>query len=184
MMRASGPHAAQVAPRPVPRHHDMTRTLHVTAAAVLAAVAIAGAPASRAADKPRESKPASVKATPLLLSPAQLRECLTQQQSLRSRSDETERRQTALNANKAEIDRLGTTLKEKLETLDRTSADAVEAYNAQVATRDKMIDEYQQGVPAFNTEVETLKADRAAYAKTCENKRYDENDEIMIRKGK
>ena len=39
-------------------------------------------------------------------------------------------------------------------------------------------------MPAFNTEVEALKADRAVHAKTCENKRYDENDEIMIRKGK
>jgi hypothetical protein len=145
------------------------------------------APASRcrrqqaARDQARAAKPAP---TPLLLSPAQLRDCLAQQQALRSRSDETERKQAALTASKAEIDRLGTTLKQQLDTLDRTSADAIAAYNAQAAARDKMIDQYQEGVPAYNTEVETLKADRAAYAKACENKRYDENDEIMIRKGK
>ena len=75
-------------------------------------------------------------------------------------------------------------MKQQLDTLDRTSADAIAAYNAQAAARDKMIDQYQEGVPAYNNEVETLKADRAAYAKACENKRYDENDEIMIRKGK
>ncbi len=113
-----------------------------------------------------------------------MRECLAQQQSLRSRADEAERKQAALTASKAEIDRLGTTLKEQLDSLDRTSADAIAAYNAQAAARDKMIDQYQEGVPAFNTEVEALKADRAVHAKACENKRYDENDEIMIRKGK
>jgi len=162
----------------------MTRTLLSIGGAVVVAAALVMAPASRAADKPRETKPTAAKPTPLLLSPAQLRECLAQQQSLRSRSDETERKQAALTANKAEIDRLGTTLKAQLETLDRTSADAIAAYNAQAAARDKMIDQYQEGVPAYNTEVETLKADRAAYAKACENKRYEENDEIMIRKGK
>ena len=47
-----------------------------------------------------------------------------------------------------------------------------------------MIDQYQEGVPAHNSEVEALKADRAAHAKACENKRYDEADEIMLRKGK
>ena len=154
---------------------------------MLVAVSLAMAPTSRAADnKPRETKPAAAKPapTPLLLSPAQLRECLAQQQALRGRADETERKQAALTASKAEIDRLATTLKQQLDTLDRTSADAIAAYNAQAAARDKMIDQYQEGVPAYNTEVETLKADRAAYAKACENKRYDENDEIMIRKGK
>ena len=75
-------------------------------------------------------------------------------------------------------------MKEQLATLDRTSADAVAAYNAQAAARDKMIDQYQEGVPLHNTEVEALKADRAAHAKACENKRYDEADEMMIRKGK
>jgi hypothetical protein len=161
----------------------MTRPAVATCAGVLAAF-LAVAPATRAADKPRETKPAPAKPTPLLLSPAQLRECLAQQQNLRSRADETERTQAALTTSKAEIDRLGIALKEQLETLDRTSADAVAAYNAQVATRDKLIDQYQEGVPAFNAQVETLKSDRAVYAKTCENKRYDENDEIMIRKGK
>ena len=163
----------------------MTRTSLSIAGAVLVAASFMSTPAVDAADnKARDAKPAAAKPAPLLLSPAQLRECLAQQQSLRGRADASERKQAALTASKAEIDRLGTTLKAQLDTLDRTSADAVAAYNAQVATRDKLIDEYQEGVPAFNTEVEALKADRAAYAKTCENKRYDENDEITIRKGK
>ena len=163
----------------------MTRTLSSIGGALLVAASLVITPATHAADpKPRETRPAAARPTPLLLSPAQLRECLAQQQSLRGRADEAERKQAALTANKAEIDRLGTTLKAQLETLDRTSADAIAAYNAQAATRDKMIDEYQQGVPVYNTEVETLKADRATHAKACENKRYDENDEIMIRKGK
>jgi hypothetical protein len=163
----------------------MTRTLSALGGTVLLAAALVIPPAVHAADnKPRETRPAAAKPAPLLLSPAQLRECLDRQQALRARADEAERKQAALTASKAEIDRLGTALKEQLATLDRTSADAVAAYNAQAAARDKMIDQYQEGVPLHNTEVEALKADRAAHAKACENKRYDEADEMMIRKGK
>ena len=164
----------------------MTRTLFSIGGAVLIAVTLAVSPASRAADpKPRDTKPAAKQApAPLLLSPAQLRECLDRQQALRARADEAERKQAALTASKAEIDRLGTALKEQLASLDRTSADAVAAYNEQAATRDRMIDQYQEGVPLHNSQVEALKADRAAHAKTCENKRYDEADEMTIRKGK
>ena len=162
----------------------MTRTLSAIGGAVLLAASMLPVASLAADPKPRETKPAAAKPTPLLLSPAQLRECLDKQQNLRARADDLERKQTALTASKAEIDRLGTTLKEQLATLDRTSADAVAAYNAQAAARDKLIDEYQAGVPAHNTEVEALKADRAVHAKACENKRYDEADEAMIRKGK
>jgi hypothetical protein len=154
-------------------------------AAFIAFVALGTAlPAAAADNKPREATFGKGKASGPLLTPAQLRECLATQDRLRGRSAETTREQSTLAARKADIERLGAELKGQMATLDRTSADAVAAYNAQVQARDKMIDEYQDSVPAFNTQVEALKSEQASFAKACENRRYDENDEIAIRKGK
>lgn len=150
----------------------------------LAAVAVGIALPGQAADKPREASFGSAKPGGKLLTPAELRNCLQQQDKLRTSTDEMSKEQGALAANKAEIDRLGVALKDQATTLDRTSADAVAAYNAQVDARDKMIDAYQGGVPAFNAKAEALKTDQAAFAKACENRRYDEADEADIRKGK
>ena len=136
------------------------------------------------ADKPREASFGKGKASGPLLSRAQLRECFPQQERVRTLSDETVKEQAVLTASKGEIDKLSTALQEQLSTLDRTDAAVVAAYNAQVQVREKLIDDYQNGVPAFNAKVETLKTERAAFANACENRRYDENDEIAIRRGR
>jgi hypothetical protein len=177
MMRAFG--AARRSPNatmndPIPH---LPATLLFLVACVLALP-------GHAADKPRQSSFGTAKPGGPLLSRAQLRDCLARQNRLHGRPDEMARRQAALNADKAEIERLGSVLKEQATALDRTSADAVGAYNEQVRARDKLIDDYQGAVPAFNTEVEALKSEQAAFASACQNRRYDENDELAIRKGK
>jgi hypothetical protein len=137
-----------------------------------------------AADKPRSSSFGNAKPSSPLLTRAQLRDCLGRQDRLRGRPEEMARRQAALEADRAEIERLGSALKEQAAALDRTSADAVGAYNEQVRARDKLIEDYQGAVPTFNTEAEALKSEQDAFASTCQNRRYDENDELAIRKGK
>ena len=137
-----------------------------------------------AADKPREASFGKGKASGSLLTMAQLRECLNQQERVRTLADETLKEQAVLAASKAEIERVAVTLQERLPALDRTDAEAVAAYNAQVQSRERSIGEYEKSVPAFNTRVETLQTERTAFAKNCENRRYDENNEIAIRKGK
>jgi len=117
------------------------------------------------------------------LKPAELRDCLARQDRIHGATQETARQQAKLQADRSEIDRLGAELKEQMEALDRKNADAVAAYNAQVATRDKLIDSYQDAVPAFNTKVEALKAEQAAFSRACEGRRYDEDDAAAIRKG-
>ena len=79
-------------------------------------------------------------------------------------------------AEKAEIDRTGTSLAEaQAPTLDRTNAEAVDAYNAKVE-RDKRIETYQAKVAEYNKEAEGVLATKDAYAKACENRRYDDRD--------
>jgi hypothetical protein len=145
-------------------------------------LAVLAAPSLQAADKAREGSFGKGKPVGLLLTPAELRDCLARQDRLRDGGEQSVKDQAALTANKAEIDRLGVVLKDQLAALDRTSAEAVAAYNAQVEARDKLIDAYEAGVPAFNARVEALKAERSEFAKTCENRRYDEADEATIRK--
>jgi hypothetical protein len=60
----------------------------------------------------------------------------------------------------------------------------VSAYNERAVARDKRIDEYQQQVDQFNARVDPVRAERDAFSKACENRRYFEDDEIAIRKGK
>jgi hypothetical protein len=152
----------------------------VCTAALLAVFTSGG----HAADKPREGSFGSPRANSPLLTRAQLRDCLGQQDRVRSASQALAAEQARLGASKTELERLGATLKEELVTLDRTNAEAVAAYNAQVEKRDKMIDDYQDGVPAYNAKVEALKTDQAAFATACGNRRYDESEEALIRQGK
>ena len=134
-----------------------------------------------------DPKPASFgkgKADGPLLTRAQLRECLAQQGRVRTMSEATLKLQTALDAEKAEIARLGTVLTDKLAALDRTSADAVSAYNVEALARDQLIDAYNARTPEFNTKVDALQAERETFTKNCENRNYDEEDEFAIKAGK
>lgn len=151
------------------------------AAALLLAVCCLLAPPATFAQK-REGAFGRSRPGGALLKPAELRDCLARQDRVHAATQETAQQQTKLQADRSEIDRLATSLKEQMEVLDRKNADAVAAYNAQVATRDKLIDSYQDAVPAFNAKVEALKAEQAAFSQACEGRRYDEDDAAAIRK--
>ena len=114
----------------------------------------------------------------------QLRSCLAQQDRVRQQDDDLAKEKSALTAMKADLTRSGDELKAKLDALDRSQADAVTAYNEQTTARDKQIDEFQARVDAFNARVEANQAEREAFAKACDKRRYFDEDEIAIRKEK
>jgi hypothetical protein len=152
-------------------------------ALVCASVLLATA---QAADPPPQERSFGVKskAGGPLLTRAELRECMARDGRVRAQGDETIKLQARMDQEKAEVTRLGAALKERLDALDRTSADAVNAYNEQALAFDKRVDAYNAGTPAFNAKVDALKSEREAFAKNCENRRFDEKDEIAIRNGK
>jgi len=152
--------------------------------AALVATALAAAPAARAADKTAKEGTPAGKGGGAFLTKEQLRACMTQKAHAAQLDDDLGREQTALAAAKDEVGRSGETLKAQLETIDRTSAEAVAAYNEQAQARDRQIDAYQARVTAFNARVEAAKVEREAYGKSCENRRFFEEDEIAIKKGK
>jgi hypothetical protein len=150
----------------------------------LAATALLIAVSGHAADKPKEASFGGGKGKGAFLTRNQLRECITQQAKVKQTQADMLAEQEKLNADKADIGKTGEALKADLEALDRTNPEAVNAYNERAAARDKRIDEYQQQVDQFNGRVETVRTERDAFSKACENRRYFEDDEIAIRKGK
>jgi uncharacterized protein involved in exopolysaccharide biosynthesis len=146
------------------------------------AAAMLLATSAHAADKPASF--GKGKAAGPLLTRAELRECLAQAGRIRSLGEEAGKLQATLNADQAEIARLDAARKDKLATLDRTSPEAVQAYNAEGEAFDQRIDAYNARTPAFNAKVDALQAERDAFAKACDNRNYDEKDEIAIKNGK
>jgi hypothetical protein len=161
------------------------RSASLARAAAIGALALAfGAPGASAADK----KPAPAK-TPLL-TPAQLRDCLAQKDKLDKQTEAALKSKAAVDSDKAaidasdaEIDSSGAALAEQAGTLDRTSVDAVNAYNAKVQQRQALIDgrqakidAYQAKLDAYNGEARAVLASKEAHDKNCANRRYDQRD--------
>ncbi len=124
------------------------------------------------------------KATGPLLTRAQLRECMAQQERMRVMTEEAVSLQTQFNAEKADLAQQGANLKDELAVLDRTNAQSVEQYNAKAAARDKAIDTFEAATDAYNKRVKRLTMEREIFVSGCENRRYDEKDEIAIQQGK
>jgi hypothetical protein len=130
--------------------------------------------AAGAADKAK-SQPVK-KSGDAILTPEQLRDCLEKQTRRDKATDAALRTKADVAAAKAAIDRSGNALSEEATSLDRTSEDAVNAYNAKVDERNKQIEAYEAKVAAYNKEAESVQALSDAYAQTCSNRRYDDRD--------
>jgi len=154
--------------------------------AALAAVLLSAllAPAAQGADK-KAAPPAPAPAPKTaILTPEQLRDCVTKKEKLGKDTDDVVKAKAAIAADKAEIDSTGAALNEQAATLDRTNADAIATYNAKVLERNGRIDAYQAKVAAYNTDAETVLAAKEAYEKACANRRYDDRDLNDLQKKK
>ena len=153
--------------------------------ALLLTLILLTAATGHAADKPKKQGAFGTgKAVGAYLTRDQLRACLAQHDRATQVDADLKQEQAALAELKAQIASSGDALKLQLDVVDRASADAVAAYNEQAQARDKEIDDYQARVTAFNARVEARQAERDAFAKNCDNRRYFEEDEIAIKKGK
>ena len=102
------------------------------------------------------------------------------QASNRQVAQDARQAQARLTAEQDELKQLGEVLQADLSTLDRTSADAVTAYNARVADRSRRVAELQGAVAGFNQLAGTHEEGRLRYARDCENRKFDERDEKAI----
>src|SRR5205085_10464115 len=89
---------------------------------VLAAfAALTSGPAAQAADKAAaKPAPAAAPAKSPILTPAQLQECVNHRERLHAQTDDALKDKAQIEADKAEIGRMGTSLSDELAALDRT----------------------------------------------------------------
>jgi hypothetical protein len=153
------------------------RSLRATLLALGAAVSLAGGAAAADNTKPAPKKDS-------ILTPEQLRDCLAQEQRKNKATDAALKAKAEIAADKAEVDRSGNALAEESGTLDRTSQDAVDAFNAKVDERNKRIEAYEAKVAAYNKDAEAIQAMGDAYNKSCGNRRYDDRDLADIQRKK
>ena len=144
-----------------------------SAFALVAIGALTASFVSPAADK---APAAATAPRTAILTPAQLKECVTQKERLHAQTDDALKDKAAIEADKAEIARLNTSLAEERDTVDRSSDAAVDAFNAKLGQRDKLISTYETRVAAYNLKAEAVKSTKEGYEKSCENRRYDERD--------
>ena len=151
------------------------------AASVGVVLAALLAPIAHAADKKAATPPGPKTA---ILTPEQLRDCLTQKEKLAKDTDAAVKAKAAVAADKAEIDRTGAALEAEATTLDRTSDEAVSSYNAKIIERNGRVDAWKAKANAYNTDAENVLAAKDAYEKACANRRYDDRDLSDLQKKK
>lgn len=139
-----------------------------------------------AADKPgkKEGSLGAGKPGAGYLTRDQLRSCLARKDKMKADDAELNKDEEAMSARKAEIVRSGDELKARLDSIDRTNAEAVNAYNDAVQARDRQIDDFQTRATAFNARVDAKVAAHSDFDQSCGNRRYFEEDEAAIKNGK
>ncbi len=140
-------------------------------------------PPARPSVKKAESPPAAPKPVETLLTRDQLRACMDLQVRNKAQGVEVTRMQSDVSAATEEVKRDGEALRADLATLDRSNAEAVSAYNQRAANRNKQVVEFEAKVEDFNAKVLAFENGRAAYARDCDNRKFDEKDEKAILKG-
>lgn len=131
-------------------------------AALPALVALALAAGAARADVVSEARMA-----PPTLSPAELQSCVSQRERMAQAGDELAQLQSALERDRAEIERLSDALDLRLGTLDRHDGGAVSAFHAEMQERDLRILAHVDRLPAFHARTEVLKAEEAAWTAQC-----------------
>lgn len=142
-------------------------------------------PATKAADTARREGALGKGTSSLpILTKEQLRQCLAEQERIRKESAELAQAQEQMDKNRADIERLGKELEADKAKVDTSDEAAVNAYNDRVRQRGKLIEDFKAAAPGFNQRVDKLGADRQAYASSCADRRFFEDDFDEIKAGK
>lgn len=165
--------------------------------ALVACVGAFALQAAMAADKPPPAKSAApAKAAKRegtigggtgsgpFLSKDELRACMTEQDRMKKETTDVVATQQQLAKDRAEIDRLTAELDAERPKVDVSNKEAVDAFNARLQDKGKKVSDYQATAQAFNQRVDKLDADDKAFAKSCKDRRYFEDEYDAIKAGK
>jgi hypothetical protein len=151
-----------------------------------AALSLVSAQPGLAADAPPK-KPATTsppaapaaKSKPNVMTRDELRACLDERDRLQEVRAQVLKEDAALNARRAEIQKLDAEQAQKRETLAPDDAAGREAFSAEVAKRNQAFEEYRSRSLALVDQSKSLDERRAAWLARCDRP-YDEVDEAVI----
>lgn len=110
------------------------------------------------------------------LSRAQLRECLQLQDDLEAKGEAAVKGRADLDAAKAEFDRFEAQLQSERGSVNASDKAAVDAYNAKLDQRKRMVADYEARRPQVQQQTERFNALRQEWKAECENRPYREAD--------
>lgn len=140
--------------------------------------------AAKPAAKQREGSFGGGSASGPMLTKDELRQCLAEQDRMKQETADVVATQKKLAADRAEIDRVSKELDADRPNVDVSNKDAVDAFNARLQAKAKLVADYQAAAPAFNARVDKLDADEKAFTKNCRDRRYFEDEYDEIKAGK
>jgi hypothetical protein len=156
------------------RSSDIARAVALGALLLVSAAAASAQGSSTAPSASARS--GGAKGASAILTPAQLRSCMDQKERLRKQGETAASAKAQIDAQKADIERMEAELAAEAPRVDRTSEEAVNAFNADVGRRDRLLETYQTQVDAYNAQAREMQSTKTAHEKSCENRRYDERD--------
>ena len=119
-----------------------------------------------------------------LLTREELRTCMATQARHKSEREALVQREKALDKEKPDIVAESDAIKAARESLDRTSEEAIRAFNQRVLDSDARIDDYNKRNAALVADATAWQAAFDQWKTQCGDRRYREDDEIAIRRGK
>lgn len=134
--------------------------------------------------KAREGSLGGGTASGPMLTKDELRQCLAEQDRLKQETTDVVATQNKLSKDRAEIDRVGAEIDADRPSVDLSNKEAVDAFNARLQAKGKMVADYQAAAPAFNQRIDKLDADDKAFTKNCRDRRYFEDEYDEIKAGK
>jgi hypothetical protein len=119
-----------------------------------------------------------------ILTRDELRACYKQRDDLKVQRDALDSERSKLDAERADLARDGAALKEAFDALDRTSQEAVDGYNAKAKVRDAGVDAWNVRNGSAKDREKAFDETQGGWRKNCNERRYREEDETALRKGK
>ena len=143
-----------------------------------------GASKEKAARIANSDRTSSGKKGGKLLTREELSACMATQAKLKKDREALGQREKPLDREKAEIVAEGESIKAARETLDRTSEEAIQAFNQRVLDNDARVDDYNKRNAALKADATAWQAASDQWKTQCGDRRYREDDEIAIKRGK
>lgn len=143
--------------------------------ALLPIAVFAADPAPASAKAPRAPKPKP-------MTRDQLRTCMNLEDKVKAMRQDLLKQQTALDAQRTDVNRLDAELERQRAALDPADLAAVQAVNEAEVKRNVVSDEFNSKLRAARDLNSSYTADRQRWVEQCADKDYDVNDEAAIKR--